>query len=211
MVKRKAELSDYLENELGSAVQKTVQWWIEADKKLGHRSVLEEIAELYRRRILEIQPGPKGKKAPSEVDRELGRIVTTINRLLKQLGDGASPEAKRRLRGQLQNTHLGGWLDPVSVPEWVTMGPFGGRQFELKDLAEKIQEMRGGAPQKPIHFSVIHWVTARLRWSGKPRSHVLPIVQCIHEWATGERVSDDFGKDYLDQHWPPAPPKKGTK
>jgi hypothetical protein len=211
VVKRKAELSDYLA-ELEPKYQKTVQWWIEADNKLGHRAMVEEIAELYRRQYLESQPGPKGKKAPSEVDRELGRIATTINRLLKQLGDGASPEAKRRLRGQLQNTHLGGWLDPVSVSEWVTMGPFGGRQFELKDLAEKVLEMRGGAPKKPLHFSVIRWITARLRAAGRPRSHVLPIVQCIHRWASeGEPVSEDFGKDYLDSHWPPAPPKKGAK
>jgi hypothetical protein len=211
VVKRKAELSDYLAG-LEPKFQKTVQWWMETDK-VDRSNPLMSVAELYRREYLASLPGPKGKKAPSLVDRELATIARTILRLRDQLGTGISREARRRLKDRLKNTHLSGWLEPINMAMAEAMNPyfspFNGRLSELQDLADNIQGMMGGGRKKPHHYWLIQWTVTRLRAGKKPRGHVLPIVQCIHQWASGgEAVSDDFGAEYLDTFWPP---RKGTK
>lgn len=200
MVKRKAELSDYLA-ELEPKYRKTVQWWIETDK-VDRSNPLPQVAELYRREYLESLPGPGGRKAPSHIARELGLITKTIKRLQQQLGEGLSPEAGRRLRDKLKNTHLSGWLIPYSMANHYS--PFAGRLFELEDLADSIQQLGGAKQRKPHHYWLIRWTSNRLRAGGKPRGHVLPIVQAIHRWASeGELVSEGFGEEYLDLAWPP--------
>jgi len=199
---KKADLEFYL-NELPARYRKTVKWWIETDK-VDRSNPLVDIARMYRREYQESLPGPKGKKAPAHVNRELATIARTITRLRDQLGPKASREVQRLLEGRLKNTHLSEWIAPTSLVDFAFLGPFGKRHYELTDLADTILAMRGGIQRKPHHYWLIRWTVARLRVGGKPRSHVLPIIQCIHRWASeGEPVSDEFGADYLETLWPP--------
>jgi hypothetical protein len=48
---------------------------------------------------------------------------------------------------------------------------------------------------------LVRQVSHAVKALGRPKAHVLPIAGAIHEWASGETTSGEWGKTYLKHSW----------
>lgn len=180
--------------------RETVQWWLDSEGTDGSIP-MRGMARLYRQEYRKTLPGPGGKRAPSHVSRELAEIRSAIDRLVIVLGTGLSPEAEEALRNA-QN----GFLFDLWLPLRDMRMPFNEqpRLMELEGMAACITGIPKRTRRRPPHSWLVRWIAHKLKKGRKPKSHVLPIAQAIHLWAAKERVSPEWGTDFLGEYWPPS-------
>jgi hypothetical protein len=178
----------------------TVQWWFDSEEIDGSIQMWG-MAQLYRQEYQRTLPSRGGKKAPSHVTRELAEIRSAIDRLVIVLGTDLSPEAEEALRN-VQN----GFLFDLWLPLRDMRIPLDGqpRLMELESMAACITAIPKGTKRRPPHSWLVLWIAHKLQMGRKPKSHVLPIAQAIHYWATKEPVSSEWGDEFLRDCWPPS-------
>jgi hypothetical protein len=197
-------------SELPGPVQKTIQWWITDDEE-NHSCPLFDISWRYHKAYQKTLPGPQGRKSPSHVQRELSEIQRAFERLEKVLQQDLSPDAEEALLNSSQHLLFGKWLPlrftwhDYSLMVRGEMRPKGDGSIlgELKEIVSAIKAIPKVEKRCPPHSWLIRWTANRIKNGGKPKSHVLPIVQAIHKWAAREEVSEEWGEEYLKRVWPP--------
>ena len=191
-------------SKLPKKVQETAQWWIKTDET-DHSNPLISIAIMYRHEFRLSLPGPNGSQPPAFVDREIEEIQRAFRALMERLSSKLSKEACAALINSGEGYEWARWM-PVRVLGDISDPSIGEQLRELKRMASLplVKTSKGGR-RPPLHSTLIRWAASRLRGGSKPRSHVVPLARCIHEWAAEENVSTDWGNEPLKKWWPPKP------
>ena len=157
-------------------------------------SLLMSLMSWYSQAYREEHPKRGWRPAPSQIDRKLRALEHAFRNLANALENQSSP-----LQGALAEAE-------IDMSAW---GP--SRRKELRGVEESIKALRErpNFNPPPLTQRLVNAVAAIVGrdLSGK-KSHVLPIAQSIHRWATRDPNAEFLGETYLDNAWKRVAVKK---